>query len=197
MDTLTNEQTCELFELISKSDQNAFDRLFRAFFKPLVMFSCRYVSDKSTASDIVQDAFVKLWQNRSNLTGIESARAYIYTTTRNLSLNHIRDNARYETGMELVESQVAEVTETSVSWNEAFSEEASESIYEKMQLLYHWVSQLSERQREAFELSRFEGLDHHEIAAVMKVSPRTVNNHIVDALRNLQRMHEQHAQKYK
>ncbi|MCH8487307.1 MAG: RNA polymerase sigma-70 factor [Candidatus Cyclonatronum sp.] len=197
METLTNEQTSELFELISKSDQNAFDRLFRAFFKPLVMFSCRYVSDQSTASDIVQDAFVKLWQNRTKLSGVASARAYIYTTARNLSLNHIRDNARMETGNEMSEMQPSEINETSVSWNDAFSEEHSESIYERMQLLYHWVSQLSDRQREAFELSRFEGLDHHEIAAVMKVSPRTVNNHIVDALRNLQRMHEQHEQKFK
>ncbi|MCC5934952.1 MAG: RNA polymerase sigma-70 factor [Balneolales bacterium] len=197
METLTNEQTSELFELISKSDQNAFDRLFRAFFKPLVMFSCRYVSDQSTASDIVQDAFVKLWQNRTKLSGVASARAYIYTTARNLSLNHIRDNARMETGNEMSEMQPSEINETSVSWNDAFSEEHSESIYERMQLLYHWVSQLSDRQREAFELSRFEGLDHHEVAAVMKVSPRTVNNHIVDALRNLQRMHEQHEQKFK
>ncbi|AXJ00270.1 RNA polymerase sigma-70 factor, ECF subfamily [Cyclonatronum proteinivorum] len=197
MESLTNEQTCELFELISQSDQAAFDRLFRAFFKPLVMFSCGYVNDKSTASDIVQDTFVKLWQNRGSLSGIASARAYIYTTTRNLSLNYIRDHARFETGTELSETLAGDLTETNVSWNDAFSDESSEGVYEKMQLLYHWVSQLSERQREAFGLSRFEGLDHQEIASVMNVSPRTVNNHIVDALRNLQRMHEQHAQKFK
>jgi RNA polymerase sigma-70 factor (ECF subfamily) len=48
-----------------------------------------------------------------------------------------------------------------------------------------WVEDLPDRQREAFVLSRFNGLSHDEIAAVMGVSPRTVNNHIVRALKTL------------
>ncbi|MFU8813547.1 MAG: sigma factor-like helix-turn-helix DNA-binding protein, partial [Balneolaceae bacterium] len=47
------------------------------------------------------------------------------------------------------------------------------------------IQKLPERQRQAFELSRFDGLDHDEIAYVMDVSVKTVNNHIVLALRFL------------
>jgi RNA polymerase sigma-70 factor, ECF subfamily len=51
--------------------------------------------------------------------------------------------------------------------------------------LTEWIEALPARQREAFELSRYEGLDHHEIAEVMECAPRTVNNHIVSALNTL------------
>lgn len=48
-----------------------------------------------------------------------------------------------------------------------------------------WIDELPDRQREALSLSRFEGLSHEEIAEVMEISPATVNNHIVRALKTL------------
>jgi len=51
--------------------------------------------------------------------------------------------------------------------------------------LTQWIEDLPDRQREALSLSRFEGLSHDAIADVMDISPRTVNNHIVRALRSL------------
>lgn len=56
--------------------------------------------------------------------------------------------------------------------------------------LKEWVSELPERQREAFELSRYEGLYHHEIAEIMKVSVKTVNNHLTNALKQLRSRHD-------
>jgi RNA polymerase sigma-70 factor (ECF subfamily) len=52
--------------------------------------------------------------------------------------------------------------------------------------LKEWVNELPERQREALMLSRFQGLSHREIADIMAISPRTVNNHIMRALHYLQ-----------
>ena len=54
-----------------------------------------------------------------------------------------------------------------------------------MKMLNEWVGELPDRQREAFELSRYEGLYHHEIADIMEVSVKTVNNHLTNALRQL------------
>jgi DNA-directed RNA polymerase specialized sigma24 family protein len=56
-----------------------------------------------------------------------------------------------------------------------------------------WINELSDRRREAFELSRFEGLDHNEIADVMNLSVKTVNNHIVDALSHLRMRYNNHS----
>jgi DNA-binding NarL/FixJ family response regulator len=51
--------------------------------------------------------------------------------------------------------------------------------------ILEWIEELPERQREAFELSRYEGLFHQEIAGVMQVSVKTVNNHLTSALKTL------------
>ena len=48
-----------------------------------------------------------------------------------------------------------------------------------------WIDELPPRRREAFRLSRFDGLSHDEIARVMALTPKTVNNHIVLALQTL------------
>lgn len=59
-------------------------------------------------------------------------------------------------------------------------------------MLNRWISNLPNRQQEAFRLSRFDGLDHAEIAEVMDVSEKTVNNHIVAALSFLREKYEEY-----
>jgi RNA polymerase sigma-70 factor (ECF subfamily) len=65
---------------------------------------------------------------------------------------------------------------------EVAEEEQPEETDELINLLKEWIKELPDRRREAFVLSRFEGLDHEEIADVMDISSNTVNNHIVAAL---------------
>lgn len=183
---IKSDQISLLFQLIADSDEKAFNRLFRAGFAPLVLFAHRYMRDKSTAHDIVQEAFIKLWQQRARLHDVQAPRSYLYRIVRNLCLNYLRDNAReqpadvYEEGTEFSRAQHESPRNTA---QEQIDDE--ERQRRQMELLHEWVNGLPERQREAFELSRFEGLDHDEIAAVMGVSAKTVNNHITGALQNI------------
>ncbi len=190
MDQLKDERAVELFELIAVSDRKAFDEFFRKSYATLVVFGCRYVKDKQTASDIVQEAFIKLWNNRSSLKDVELPKSYLYRTVRNLSLNYIRDNANTQPGLELISDQAVAAGEEQLSWADPTEQSDDDDTQKRLSLVKLWISQLPERQREAFELSRFEGLDHHEIADVMNVSARTVNNHIVEALKNIQKIRE-------
>ncbi len=165
--------------------KESFDELFRSLHAPLVNYAFRYLKRRDSASDIVQDAFIKLWHQRDSLEHQQSLKAYMYTIVRNLSLNYLRDNARELTDSDLLyKTELAAVTENS----------EEELKKQRIRLLKRWVLELPERQREAFELSRYEGLDHEEIALVMDVSRKTVNNHIVEALRNLQKLHDEHYQ---
>ena len=71
--------------------------------------------------------------------------------------------------------------------DEALAEAEAKALDARLQA---WIADLPDRQREALTLSRFDGLSHAEIADVMGVSPRTVNNHLVQALRTLRdRLH--------
>jgi len=192
MNQFNNDYALQLFRRISESDVKAFDELFRAYYAPLVLFCCRYVKDESTASDIVQDSFIKIWQNRDALDHVAMVKSYIYRMVRNFSLNHIRDHSNTHTGLELLENGMELMAEDQSDWQHSAYEELESAEY-RLGLVRLWICQLPERQREAFELSRFEGLDHQEIAEVMDVSARTVNNHIVEALKNIQRIRDVHA----
>src|SRR5690606_17488812 len=72
-------------------------------------------------------------------------------------------------------------------WDDADAPDA-ERAYDVDLLARHldqWVAEMPERRREAFLLSRMQGLSHEEIATVMDLTPRTVNTHIVLALKYL------------
>lgn len=180
MNNPTDKQIGKWVERISESHRESFDRLFRAFYPQLVRFALRYTGTKAAAADLVQDTFVVLWIKRSKLKQVESPKAYVYSMVRNRSLNYIRDHSSRTTGLEGME-------EPGVEMNYDENEEKRQ-----LNLLKAWIRELPDRRREAFELSRFEGLDHDEIAEVMGISSNTVNNHIVAALEFLKDRHLAH-----
>jgi len=173
---LSTEQIRVWVQKISESDREAFDSLFRCLYPRLVRFAFKYVHSKAIAGDIVQNVFIALWKKREELDPRQSVKAYLFQAVRNRSLNYLRDHSRETIGLETADKSQAESMEHTNPQEEADR---------RMDLLKQWISDLPERQREAFELSRFEGLDHDEIADVMNVSPNTVNNHIVAALKHL------------
>ncbi|SMO58681.1 RNA polymerase sigma-70 factor [Fodinibius sediminis] len=174
MDKPSKKQIRIWGERILASDRKAFNSLFRSLYPRLIRYAGSYNRNRAVARDIVQDAFVALWEKRDQLEPDRSITGYLYSIVRNKSLNYIRDHSREAVG--LLEDRPLKAAEE------------SEGRHEKerlVALLKGWISQLPDRQREAFELSRFEGLEHDEIAEVMEVSPNTVNNHIVAALKTL------------
>lgn len=178
----------DLVRKISESDQRAFDRLFRHFYSQLVRFGCKYVRSKTIASDIVQESFVRLWKKRETLDPNRSVKAYLYQTVRNRSLNYIRDHSKETVGLEPLQEYGLEAKN---------GNEQSAKADDRSELLSKWIKELPKRQREAFELSRFEGLDHDEIAEVMDISANTVNNHIVAALDTLRSRSDEYENKAK
>ena len=158
---------------IRDSDASALEAFFRAVHGPLVRYATRFVPE-SSAEDIVQDAFVRIWNGRERIDPSQSLKAFAYRTVRNLSLNRIRDGKTREALLE-------ERYEVPVSATAAPDDELARS--DLADRLREWIFELPDRQREALELSRFEGLTHEQVAEAMGVSPRTVNNHLVKALR--------------
>lgn len=170
-------------ERLSESDKQAFDQVFRSLYPQLVQFALRYTQSRAVAADLTQDAFVILWKKREELDREFLVKAYLYRIVRNSSLNYIRDHSSRTVGLEEVDEQHVEDIET--------DDESNEEI----KLLKQWIEELPDRRREAFELSRFEGLNHDEIAGVMGISPNTVNNHIVAALEYLKDRHSEYQEK--
>ncbi|MFB3133852.1 MAG: RNA polymerase sigma factor, partial [Rhodothermales bacterium] len=105
---------------------------------------------------------------------------YLDRMARNRAYRCLRDERAHAEKHEILKRQASAQTPGS---EEPAARLDAEILNQKLRA---WIGALPERQREALLLSRFHGLSHREIAAIMGVSPRTVNNHIVRALEHLQ-----------
>lgn len=170
----TDESFIRWSERLQSSDQRAFSELFEAMHVALLRYAWRFTGEQEAARDIVQDAFLKLWQIRTNVDPKRSLKALLYTMVRNLALNHKR--AAQHTNGAFPEHDLYDHAPSADQQVEA-------SILDERLRLY--IEQMPTRRREAFMLSRYEGLSHEEIARVMNLTPRTVNTHIVLALKDL------------
>ena len=161
---------------LAVSDRRAYGELFAATHPVLLRFAWRFTKDREVSRDVVQDAFLKLWQVRNSLDPNRSLRALLYTIVRNLALNAVRDHRHTD---ELLPDTIRDE-------DTASPDDRMESQFLEKRL-HEYIRELPERRREAFTLSRFEGLTHVEIAQIMNLTPRTVNTHITLAMRDLRK----------
>lgn len=164
---------------LRQSDREAYAAVFEAMHASLFRYVRSITNDPSAARDVTQDVFVKLWESRRSLDPDQSLKAYLYRTARNRAYNHER-NRRTRTDKE---DDVRTDSPAQPTPHTAPDEAVDARMLDKR--LRRWIDDLPDRQREALSLSRFEGLSHEAIAEIMDISPRTVNNHIVRALKSL------------
>jgi RNA polymerase sigma-70 factor (ECF subfamily) len=163
----------ELLERLRAGDELAFDVIFRTWYAALVTVAERMLRDKAAAEEVVQDVMLELWRRRERLAAEGSAQAYLFASTRNRALNHLR-NMRVR---EKAEPHLA------VESSDARGDRAVESEIESA--LRSAIEELPPRCREVFELSRMRGLKYSEIADTLGVSVKAVEAQMGKALRIL------------
>lgn len=141
-----------------------FEAYFRKLYLPLGMYALRLVDDVDVAEDMVQDAFVKVWQYIEDGGEIENFPSFIYRLVRNACLSYLRN--RYET---VSESEIPEAGE----------EEIDTSIRDAR--IWRAIDDLPRKCREVFLMSKRDGLTNEEIAEEMGISIKTVKNQMTKA----------------
>lgn len=179
----TDEQFQRWCRHIKASDREAFEAVFEALHDPLARYALQITGRKTAAQDIVQYAFTSLWGMREELDPRESLEALLFRIVRNRAYNTERDRRTRATKRDELKHGTEPVQPDAGAQMDADRLAAD---------LRSWMAELPDRQREALALSRFEGLSHEAIADVMEISPRTVNNHIVRALKKLRRWVRSH-----
>lgn len=162
---------------ISRGDEKSFRNLMELISDDLFLFALGFIRKKEIAEEIVSDVFVKIWENRSHLSEIENLKAYLFISVKNLCISHIRKNRKENL-----------ITIDGFDDFMVPSVECPESDYintEKLKEIYQAIEQLPPKCKMAFSLAKFNGLKYREIAEIMEVSEKTVNNHLVFALKKL------------
>lgn len=161
-------------------DRLTFKYFFETHYSPLCNLAFRVIGDIDKSEDIVQDVFVKVWNNRKELDKDRNIKSLIYTMVKNHSLEVLR---RDGIGLRVVRiiSRVEEDTQSNIQ------EEEIEN-YKLLDQIYVSIRQLPPKCGEVFTLSKVNGLTYTQIAERMNISVKTVENHMGKALKMLREM---------
>lgn len=159
-------------------DAEALGELLRRFWHPLVAYASRLLGDTAAAEDVVQHAFVRLWERGHAVPVGEAVRPFLYRVVRNLAANEWR---RQQTQRSWLDDEFLLSPTVAVPGQGLEEDELAAALAAA-------VERLPGRRREVFVLSRYHALTNSQIAEVLSIAPQTVANQLVSALRELRVM---------
>jgi len=157
-----------------KINEQSFREIYDAYFEPVCRFLNYYTRDESTIEGVVQDVFVKLWEERDVLE-IQYIKTYLYNAARNKILNELRDVKNRNVLLE--------------QWakREIENQQAKDCVdmNEFVQLLQTSVETLPATCKDIFKMSREQNLSYKDIASERGLSIKTVEAQMGIALKRI------------
>jgi RNA polymerase sigma-70 factor (family 1) len=167
-----------LLQKVALGDQLAFRELYHTFHKRLHYFAFALVKTKEAAEEIVEDVFIRLWNQRSTVTEINNLKIYLYTATKNTALNYLSRKAR-ESIVEPFDNIDISLQETGVSPEQIM---ITAEIYQKIRQA---VDALPPRCKMIFKLIREDGLRYKEVSEILNISINTIDAQMAIAIQRI------------
>lgn len=148
-----------------------FESHFKELFRPLCQYAFLLCKDKEESKEIVQEVFIKIWEQRDHIQIQQLLKSYLYRAVKNQTLNRIRDGRKIRTTNEMPFQFPLEGEETHQT-------PSDQEIHEAIQ-------QLPNQCRLVFQMKRIEGLSYKEISQRLTLSEKTIENQMGIALKKL------------
>jgi RNA polymerase sigma-70 factor (ECF subfamily) len=166
-----------LFARMAQGDEEAFRQIVRFYHGRLFPRTVSMVKSEAEARDIMQEIFLKLWLNRTELEKVQNPGGWLRVVTAHAVSNHIRSRLRYELRLKSMASN--KIEEQDDLWEDIEGRFAQSAVDEA-------IDHLPVKRKTVFLLSRREGLSRKEIAARLNISENTVRNQLAEATRFIQ-----------
>ena len=165
----------QIFEAIKMNDNGAYEKLFRAYYRSMTSYAFRYLGNLPDSESIVQDVFLRLWQNRREISITSSLQNYLFKSVKNQCVNFL-EHERIKTKYQNIVIQ-----------NEADRSAYSEFFPEPdlMKRIESAIEALPPKRQEIFRMAREQGLKYREIADQLGLSVKTVETQMTLALKQL------------
>lgn len=167
----------EILSYIQNGDKKAFKQLYDTYRPNVYQTSLHYLKSSDLVEEVIQDVFMKIWTEKERLANVNSIKAWLYIMTKNNILNQLKKvGSEWKTSdiVVLGSSEVEDTTET-----------ANLKDMEYLQILNEVVQSLPKRQREVFEMVRFQYLSYNDIGEKLAISPLTVKSHMSRAINSV------------
>lgn len=166
------ENETELYQAIKEGDERAFKKFFDTHYDSLFVYLRSRNITQHEAEDLIQKAFLYIWENRKRIKPNLSLKAYLFRIAYTRMLNHIEQDPNHADFDDLVKGttktphDTAEYKDLLSSFNKA-------------------VSNLPKRRRAVFESCFIKDLTYKETAELLSISVKTVENHMALAFNDL------------
>jgi len=158
-------------------DQKAYKELFTALYSPLLLFAKSMVKSRESAEEIVSDVFIRIWEKRRDLEKIDNLKVYLYVAIRNGALNYLSLQKRNSTNQ--LDEFHAEFTSI------YFDPEQLLITADMLALIKKAIDQLPPKCKIIFKLIKEDGLKYKEVAEILNLSVKTVENQVAIALQKI------------
>lgn len=165
----------QILEKLKEGDSNAYNQLFDKYYMPLCVYSLKYCDSFQLAEDIVQDLFIKLWDEKLYMKFDNPMSPYLFKAVKNNTLQAIKKESRYLfDDIENVVNKLMEDDQLDFA-----------TLEEEKRKLFIQVDALPEKSKEVFKAIVLENMKYKEVAERLDISVNTVKTHYARALKQL------------
>lgn len=164
-----------LVKYVAQGNRAAFNAIYYRHWESMFHSAYAVLQDKDLSLDVVQEVFIWFWENRKKWT-ITNLKPYLKAAVKYKVANTIRQNKIHIRAIESIAIS---------HQDDVFSLEDELEVRELKATILDFTNQLPLRCQQIFRMSRFEQLSNKEIAKILGVSEKTVENQITIALRKL------------
>ena len=165
----SNQNDSELIRAIHDSDGEAFRILFHRYYESLFAFLWTRTRSTDLSKDFVQEVFTRFWQHRQTVDPDQGCKSYLFRIADHLLIDHFRSQSSKNSAQNTLRSRT----------------EPDASDPDLQITLQNAISALPDSVRRVFLLSRYEGYTYQEIARMERISVKTVESRMTQALKKL------------
>lgn len=168
-----------LLQKLKEDDIAALEVIFNKYYTSLCRYLTLIFKNQIIVEHIVEDLFIYIWENRKKIEINTSLSSYLYTAARYKALNKIRDNKKFSNSFDIIENIYSE---------DSKNPDKVLEIQELQNLIDKAIESLPPRCQQIFKLSKEENLTYEEIARLMGISIKTVENQMNIAFKKLRKL---------
>lgn len=173
----------KLISGLRKDNHDSFQNLFEYYSVPLYKFAFGYLKSRELTEDLVQEVFLKIWNNRKDIKTNTSFQSYLFT----IALNAVRKYFNKVSQQNDYKHQVL----INLSNNQSDLDQSLDYEF-LLEKLDEFISQMPEKRREVFIKKKYEDKSLKEIAEELSVTAKTVEYHITEAMKHLKKEFEKY-----
>jgi RNA polymerase sigma-70 factor (ECF subfamily) len=162
------------------NEEDAFGEIFAYYYPRLWRYAFRYLKSEVLAEDLSMEVLARVWEKKAAITRPETFENYLFTAASNRLINHWQRRIEGLLSLDVIlEGEESKIIKESMFTQDVFLSKEMETVYRNS------LSSLPAQRRLIFQLHRNEQLTYKEIAGQLNISPKTVENQIAAALKQL------------